>query len=80
MTDKTADFEEPCPDVVTAGDLVGLRRVRLCIGCGVALECVCLGDTIYPLCEECEQEERGRDEANRRLSVLADLERRSEDE
>lgn len=54
--------------------------IRICIGCGVALECVCFGDTLCPLCEEYEQGERSRDEANRRLSVLADLERRAEDE
>lgn len=54
--------------------------IRICIGCGVELECVCFGDILYQLCEECEQGERSRDEANRRLSVLADLERRAEDE
>lgn len=60
--------------------------IRLCQSCGFRLPYTAAPDDT--LCVECEEsaaddamrDEVMRDEENRRLSVLADLERRAEDE
>lgn len=55
--------------------------IRLCANCGFRLPFTAAADdTLCPQCEEFVADEAKRDEANRRLSMLADMERRAEDE